>query len=413
MSRRLSITSVRVGSASFLSFQDTPSASSRMPITPSMKEISPTDFAMMGYTSVFVQFPSTPQVPSAQPKETQRTIKRFRSLSSLKPSRRARTQPISALPSPPVRKNSQSLVDPAVVVKTKKSKYAKYRPAPLNNELALAQLMDGGKIDEHATRFVKLEAKAAGAVTVDGQLVGVGSVWRDGEGGIWRDQDEELEYSHLLGERSSCLADGQWVRFGSDASVPPLTEERRGSMATHDSDLSPRYAMKVTDAQDDLIVFGGALAHNIRIQPGLSVLAIPSRSRRAAKHLRKPEFLLDIFPVPLSPTRIPKVPTSPLFASGTSIAMPVKNKSRHRPAPLKLLPPSPAFKLPTNPSDPDTIRKDFLDDSFAPSPIEKSPRHVVPTRSITLPVKSIATATKPSPLKGILKAMSGKKTTMA
>ncbi|TCD70145.1 hypothetical protein EIP91_004615 [Steccherinum ochraceum] len=402
-SRRPSITSVRVGSASFLNFQDTPSATSRLAITPSIKDFSPSDFAMMGYTSVFVQFPPTPQASSPQAKEPKSTLKHFRSLSALKPTRRAHSQPVAAVPSSPLRHSSAA--------KSKKPKYTQNRPAPLNNDLALAQLLDGGKLNDHASRFAKSEAKDAGAVKVDGQLVGVGSVWRDGAGGIWRDQDEQLEYAHLLSERGSAFVDGQWVQFGSDVSMSPLGDERRGSLTTQDSDLSARYAMKVdVDQHDDLVVFGGAMAHTIKVKPGLSVLAIPARNRRTAKHLRKPEFLLDAFPVPLSPTRVPKSPASPRFAAGVSVAMPPKGKARRRPAPLHLIPPSPAFKCPTNPADLITTRKEFLNDSFAPTPIEKSPRHVVlPPRAATVPVKSVATATKPSALRGILKAMSGKK----
>lgn len=365
----------------------------------------------MGYTSVFVQFPPTPQSSTPQGKESKKTLKHFRSLTALKPARRARTEPVDPAPSSPMEQKSRSLVDPVAVAKNKKSKYAKFRPAPLNNDLALAQLLDGGKMDDHATQFVKLEARAAGATKVDGQLVGVGSVWRDGEGGVWRDQDEELEYVHLLAGRGSAVGEGQWVRFGSDAAASPLTDERRGSCTTQDSDLSPRYAMKVeTDVHDDLVVFGNALAPRIHVKPGLSVLAIPSRNRRTAKHLRKPEFLLNAFPVPLSPTRMPKTPESPRFAVGATVCMPPKRKMRHRPAPLQLIPPSPAFKLPTNPSDPDSIRRDFLGDSFAPPPIEKSPRHIaIPVRSATAPVKCDASATKHSTFKGILRAMGGKK----
>ncbi|KAH8104635.1 hypothetical protein BXZ70DRAFT_601558 [Cristinia sonorae] len=402
--RRPSVTSIRVSSASFLNISDTPTTPSKLVITPSMKDFSPSDFAKMGYTSFLVQLPSTPQAPSPHAKEPKRTLKHFRSLSALKPSRRARTEPVATT----TEKKSSD------VTAIKKSKYAKYRPAPLTNDLALAQLMDGGRMDDHASRFVRTEAKAAGAVKVDGQLVGVGGVWKDGEGGIWRDRDEELEYAHLLGGRGSYLSDGQWVKFGSEAgshALSPLVDERRRSLSTQDSDLSPRYAMKAeADTHDDLDVFGGAIAHTIRVKPGLSVLAIPSRSRRTAKHLRKPEFLLDVFPIPSSPTRVPKSPASPRFAAKPTVTMP--SKARKRPAPLKLIPPSPAFKCPTNPADSDTVRRDFLDDSFVPTPIEKSPRHVVPARAATVPVKATATKSIQLNMKGILKVMGGKKPAM-
>lgn len=411
--RRPSVTSVRVSSASFLNILDTPSTNN-LTITPVLRDFSASDFRDIGYTALYLHFPITPSSPEEQPrlqeaKQPKRVLKSFRSLSSLKP-RRVRSQSAVPVPMPSPPPPLPTAND--IPSKTRKSKYTKYRPAPLTNELALAQLMDGGKIDDHASRFAKTEAKAAGAVKVNGQLVGVGGVWRDGDGGVWRDQDEELEYTYLL---ASPLTGEKWVHFGSDAASSPL-DGKRGSLSTADSDLSPRYAMKTEpDGNDDLAIFGGALSHTIRAKPGMSVLAIPSRSRRTVKHLRKPEFLLDVFPVPTSPTRVPKSPASPRFAMGVSVTMPPKSKTRRRPAPLTLLPPSPAFKLPTNPSDPDIIRKDFLENSFAPMPIEKSPRHVVASRIATHdPVKTLTT--KPSTLqlnmKGIFRAMGGKKSAL-
>ncbi|KAI0786808.1 hypothetical protein C8Q75DRAFT_245316 [Abortiporus biennis] len=393
-SRRPSVTSIRVSSSSFLNFSETPTTASRAIITPSVKEFSSSDLALVGYTSVFVHLPGTPlsardthqrRLPSPQvgktPNAPQKSLKHFRSLGALRAPRRARSRSVIK-PSSPIRA-AKEIPSNATVIKNKKSKYAKFRPAPLATELALAQLMDGGKIDDHAVRFAYTEAKAAGAVKVDGQLVGVGGVYRDGEGGIWRDQDEELEYTHLLAvdEKNP----NGWIRFGSEASKSPLSaDDRRGSLSTQDSDLHPRFAMQIdSDVHDDLAAFAGALVPTIQIKPGMSILAIPARSRRTAKHLRKPELLLDVFPVPLSP-RSPRSPTlvtattstlrspkSPRFAfsNGRTIVRPCANgKVKRRPAPLTLTPPSPAFKCPTNPADVDAVRQDFLGDSFAPRP---------------------------------------------
>ncbi|KAK7690044.1 hypothetical protein QCA50_006689 [Cerrena zonata] len=441
--RRPSITSVRVSSASFLTFSETPTTASRIAITPSVKEFSSVDLTLVGYTSVFVRLPQTPMsagparrspihahpMPSSPVKGNGKSLKSFRSLTSLKAGRRARSRSNAPPPTPPLPKNMAVLAAmeakkahaaaSQAVAKNKKSKYAKYRPPPLATELALAQFMDGGKIDDHVTRYAQTQAKAAGAVKVDGQLVGVGDVWRDGEGGIWRDQDEEWEYAHLLGgDEDFCMGEVQWVEFSSDAGKDTgIIEERRESTSTQDSDLSMRFAMQTDDnSQDDLAAFGGDVASTVRIKPGMSVLAIPSRSRRTAKHLRKPEFLLNAFPVPLSPPGLPRTPSSPRFASGAGRAVMPKSKARRRPAPLKLTPPSPAFKCPTNPDDTEDVRKDFLLDSFAPRPPRRlqAPARAQKLEDITTVTNHAAVAQKSTglQLKGFFRAIGGKKTTV-
>lgn len=443
--RRPSITSVRVSSASFLTFSETPTTASRIAITPSVKEFSSADLTLVGYTSVFVRLPQTPMsagpsarrsplhaqaMPPSPARGNGKSLKSFRSLTSLKAGRRARSRSNAAPPTPPIPKNMAVLAAmeakkahaaaSAAVAKNKKSKYAKYRPPPLATELALAQFMDGGKIDDHVTRYAEAQAKAAGAIKVDGQLVGVGDVWRDGEGGIWRDQDEEWEYAHLLGgDEDFCMGDVQWVEFGSDAGKDAVVvDERRGSASTQDSDLSMRFAMQTDDnSHDDLAVFGGALSSTVRIKPGMSVLAIPSRNKRTAKHLRKPEFLLDAFPVPLSPPGLsPKTPTSPRFASGVGRTVMPKNKARRRPAPLNIPLPSPAFKCPTNPDDAEEVRKDFLLDSFTPRPprrLMQVPAHAHTQKpDITTVTNHASVAQQKSTglqLKGFFRAIGGKK----
>lgn len=428
--RRSSISrSVRIASASFLNLHDTPTTASRNIITPSLKEFSPSDLALVGYTSVFFHFPRTPasggssrMAPGAciaafsvpgSPDKLQKGLKRFRSLGTMKPARRVRSRSIIEPPLPLGEAKTIRAANSAAVSGAKRSKYAKFRPPPLTNELALAQLMDGGKLDDHATRFAHAQAKAAGATKINGQLVGVGSVWRDGEGGIWRDEDEEWEFAHLLGgEEDYCASELSWVKFGSDkvrGGDMMLAVESRGSVSTEDSDLQPRFAMHTeSDPQDDLALLGSALVPTVRCKPGMSVLAIPSRSRRSAKHLRKPEFLLDAFPMPSSPTLLSEPPFSPHVAPSTSTRVLVRplGKARRRPTPLKLTPPSPAFKCPTNPSDAEDIRRDFLDESFAPTVHLSTPSVVLAPRTVV-----IATAMevrKPSALKGILKVF-GKK----
>ncbi|KAJ6485665.1 hypothetical protein C8R45DRAFT_278790 [Mycena sanguinolenta] len=55
----------------------------------------------------------------------------------------------------------------------------KTRPPPLATELALMQFTGGGPIEK---LLMASQAKAAGPG------VGVGAVWRDGEGGVWWDE---------------------------------------------------------------------------------------------------------------------------------------------------------------------------------------------------------------------------------
>ncbi|EKM49533.1 uncharacterized protein PHACADRAFT_265071 [Phanerochaete carnosa HHB-10118-sp] len=363
-SRRPSISSGHVASGSYFA------------ITPSADDFKDHDFAALGYTSVFVRFPGTPVTPelrrsaasSLPVSPAKRGLKQSKSLTSLKPAKRSRSR---APPSPPFNpsrtsaefKRSRALSN-AAIAKSKKSKYAKLRPAPLANSLALAQFLDGGSMEHHIKHYAYNQAKTAGAVKVDGQLVGVGDIWRDEAGGVWRDQDEEWEFAHLLGDIDDTV---DWVSFGSPK--PAMGEERRGSLSTQDSDLSPRYAMHTdTDVHDDLAAFGQVLLSPAPIKPGMSVLAIPARNRRAAKHLRKPEFLLNAFPVPSSPTG-PHAQHSPRPAAHHTGGVRPKGKARRRPAPLKLVPQSPARKLATNSeADADQLREEFLMDSFRPRP---------------------------------------------
>ncbi|KAL6300851.1 hypothetical protein BKA93DRAFT_799959 [Sparassis latifolia] len=399
--RRPSVGSGRVPSGSFLNFFDTPTTASITHITPSVKDFKH-DVTTVGYTSVFVRLP-TPTSPASAipeklrpaPAKAHRTLKRFRSLSALRPSR-IRAKPSSMPPTPPPKPARNQASE--AVKKSKKAKYAKYRPPPLAAELALMQFADGGKMEDNIRRFAEAQARAAGATVVDGKLVGVGDFFRDGEGGIWRDQDEEWEYAHLLGG-DEALNEVGWVRFGS-ASSAAEDEQRRESVSSADSDLDPRYAMQ-PEERDDLAVFGGTVHPSALRKPGMSVLALPSRSRRSAKHLRKPEFLLDIFPVPDA-------------AADCVASHSAQGKPRRRPAPLTLTPPSPAFKCPTNPLDADQVRKDFIDSSFTPTPPPKSKSaNPVParieSRAVVPPRKTAPKIPMKMDVRGLLRAMGGKK----
>lgn len=380
--RRPSITSVRVSSGSFLNIAPTPTTT--YGTTPSIADFKP-DLTAVGYTSVFLQFPNTPLsatlsfpvhpnqpgVPKAIPvppvpssTDRPRGLNRFRSLSVLK----SRTRSKSAAPSSPTKMKAKAAAASAAIMKRKKAKYAAMRPPPLANELALMQFADGGSMNENVRRVMEAQAKAAG-------VKGVGDVYRDGEGGIWWDHEEEWEYAHLLAGGSEAGVHGtgelQWVTFGGESSpsAPGVEcEERRGSVSTQDSDLDPHYIVHPADHLDvdDLAAFGSAVVPLDLRKPAMSVLALPSRPRRTAKHLRKPDYLVDVaFPrVSLSP-RTPKFGSSVFSGVGMTRS---DRKTRRRPAPLKLMPSSPPLKRPSNsPGEADKGRKEFLSSSFEPA----------------------------------------------
>lgn len=265
---------------------------------------------------------------------------------------------------------------------SKKSKYEKDRPPPLATELALAQFMSGGKLEDHIQKYNHARAKSSGAVKgPDGRLVGVSDVYRDGEGGVWRDPEERWEHAHLLSADQSWQGeDASWVRFGSFAS-----QQSKDSV---DSDLDPRFAMHPSgSSHEDLAAFP----------------TVHTQTRRDAKHLRKPEFLLDVFPIPADqdPSRSPLTPRPHHENSYSSSEHASHKSSRRRPPPLAIVPPNPAYAntRATNPQvpravDPHEVRRDFLDSSFTPVRPES------PTTA-----KRPNTAKRPAMMKGLLKVV--------
>ncbi|KAF8166626.1 hypothetical protein K438DRAFT_1730731 [Mycena galopus ATCC 62051] len=361
-SRRPSISHGQARDGSSFILVDTPTTATHRK-TPSVKEFDLTD---LGYSSVFVHFPVTPSTPSpfVQPKsavyahipippipasppaKARRGLKHFRSLSALT---RSRAKSVSSMPATPaVPKSAKAQFFAVSIAKRKKAQYKFVRPAPLANELAMMQFADGGSLESHAKRVMAHQAKSAGPG------VGVGEIFRDGNGGLWWDEDEEWEYAHLLAGEERLVAganDMQWVQFDEqDKENDEL--ERRGSVSTQDSDLDARYL--VQPAEDEEMV--NFVPLTLR-RPGMSVLALPSRPRRAAKHLHKPEFLVDAaFGAPRSPKFTP--PSKP------------KGSARRRPAPLnfKLVRMAAPAVVPTG-----DVRKDFLASSFAPAPATAPP----------------------------------------
>src|SRR5258705_7204879 len=83
------------------------------------------------------------------------------------------------------------------IAKRKRSKYGHVPPPPsLATDLALMQFNGGGNIETHIKQVMEKQAKAAGGSR--GIIVGGADVYRDSNGGIWWDADEEVEYAHLL-----------------------------------------------------------------------------------------------------------------------------------------------------------------------------------------------------------------------
>ncbi len=177
------------------------------------------------------------------------------------------------------------------------------------------QFADGGSIEAHARRVMEAQAIAAQGHTA--HSVGVAAVHRDAQGGLWWDADEEMEYAPLLDAADDDgAAEADWEEFDGDA-LSPLPgsprrsphHHRRPARGTHehlDAGLrtrpprassrcpSSRTRARRTTASSRPRRIGG---------PGMSVLALPARPRRAVPHLRAaPAFLVDAAAfVPRSP----------------------------------------------------------------------------------------------------------------
>ncbi|PPQ99557.1 hypothetical protein CVT24_005347 [Panaeolus cyanescens] len=358
------------------------------------------DLTALGYNSLFVHLPKTPSTPSPYlrpkrspsatrplrispkssayshipippiPTENKRKLgmKRIRSLTILRP-KTPKSQPP---PSP-----TKTATSAANIAKRKRAKYANVRPPPpLANELALMQFADGGSMDANIKRVMEAQAKAAAGSRP--ATAGVADVYRDGNGGVWWDADEEMEYVHLLDGAAPqdvmTDATNNWVQFPNDKENDvPLTEERRSSLTSVDSELDPANLMPLPEHEPTGLnapVNDRVLASQRIGAPGMALLSLPARPRREARHLRRAEFLVD------KGAFAPFIPRSPInvaFDAAKTKPKP-RGKARRRPAPLKLV--NSAHHtvkviVATNPSPVavDKVRRDFLDNSFKPLPL--------------------------------------------
>ena len=247
--------------------------------------------------------------------------------------------------------------------------------------------MDGGNIDSHAKRVMEDQAKTAAGC---GAQLGVADVYRDGNGGIWWDADEEWEYTHLLADTSATTtpiskSNNAMVIDWEDTDPCYFTNllankendplERRDSVSSQDSDLDPKYLVTVPEhtlSGFNAPVEDRVLASHKIGDPGMSsVLSLPSRPRRKALHLNKAEFLVDLAAFgPRSPTKSSVTPSTKPNPKG---------QARRRPAPLKLAHQSQNAVVVRRPGQVKTsaitlenavekVRNEFLADSFAPVP---------------------------------------------
>ena len=350
-----------------------------------------------------------PPIPSQEPPPKRTGLSRLRSFSILRSRSSKPKQQPSIPPSPhysvatsapkskPTKSKKHSAPTtescPSTIAKRKRAKYLIPPPPSLANDLALMQFMDGGNIDSHAKSVMEAQAKAAAG---SGAQHGVADVYRDGNGGIWWDADEEWEYTHLLADTGSATPtpiskannamaidwdDTQPCYFTNllaNKENDPL--DRRDSVSSLDSDLDPKYLVTVPELTltgFNAPVEDRVLASHKVGDPGMgSFLSLPSRPRRKALHLNKAEFLVDLAAFgPRSPTTT----KSSLTTSSHTKPNP-KGQARRRPAPLKLAHQSQnAVVVVRRPGQLKTAattlesvvekgRKEFIADSFAPVP---------------------------------------------
>ncbi|KAF9056100.1 hypothetical protein BJ165DRAFT_1522049 [Panaeolus papilionaceus] len=366
--------------------------------------------------TAYAHIPVPPIPTEAQQPKRKLGMKRIRSLTILRPRTAKSTQPppsptktakssksakvtSAAAASGRPRSQSQSQTSQAVaanIAKRKRAKYANVRPPPpLANELALMQFADGGSMDANIKRVMEAQAKAAAGSAAGGAAaIGVSDVYRDGKGGVWWDADEEMEYAHLL---DGATADDQmvvddWVAFGSAAAPAdkenqvPVTEERRSSVTSVDSELDPANLMPLPENEPTGLnapVNDRVLASQRIGVPGMSVLSLPCRPRREARHLRRAEFLID---KGAFGAFIPRSPINVTFDAAKTKSKP-RGKARRRPAPLKLVNSAHhtvKVVVATNgsPGGAEKARREFLDSSFKPLPL--TPVHNSPVVHVHL-----------------------------
>jgi hypothetical protein len=218
-------------------------------------------------------------------------------------------------------------------------------PFSLHTDAQLAQFLGGGTLEHHAQQILRERATEYGTEAVGAVHVGANGV-------MWQDEDEELEFAHLLGGEVLNSPGKEWVTFGEEEGTD-LETSRRSSLQSGGS-LDPMDVVKQETSTDSLPLFDIFTAQ----QPGMSILALPARPRRAARHLRAAAFMqhADAFQPYIASTPC----TSAHFTERSE-----KGRAVRRPPPLDLIQPVPSYHEPS--ISPLSVRQNFLDESFAPS----------------------------------------------
>ncbi|KAH6915763.1 hypothetical protein BKA70DRAFT_469507 [Coprinopsis sp. MPI-PUGE-AT-0042] len=374
--------------------------------TPTTASHKTFDFTAVGYNNVFVNMPVTPGTPSPLVREKamreqaliqakldekerakeqskgrkDKVMNKIKSLTNLRTRSKSVSKqsvpdvppvppmPVASKPKPKGKINKDAISKPS---QAKRSVYGPLVRAPptLQNELALMQFVDGGRMNDHIRRAM---------VAPDGA---VGDVYRDGKGGVWWDREEEMEYQALLVVENGTDVDSgseagnvtsNWVQFpanspvqtqgrsSEDTLVAPEPSKVKGvrppsasTLSSRDSDLDPAYLMQAEQSPAyhnervldfDLRAGTNATeslkANNASSKRNGALLCLPARPFRAAKHLRKPELLVDVQAFGV----VPKSPRSPLSPSrftnmfSTPASSKPRGKARRRPAPIKVTP---------------------------------------------------------------------------
>ena len=450
-SRRQSIGSTRsrIPSASFLHFADTP----RTPAYPIPATPFPTDakfdFTAFGYASIFVNVAvSTPTTADIhKPKPMTRLPSRHDATTGSAPTtpvtkptgvfkRLLGNKPKTAKPqakgqakggnadanqiasdyaSISLKKRSKYTErSSSEVEKKKREVYAAALPPTVKQEAQMRQAIEGGSLEHNIRKVMEAKAKREGTAvkvsSAEGTKVveGVEAAHRDAQGGIWWDQEEEWEFSHLLATKTVPVSprradSGGWVTFHNP-------KPKKGDERDDFTDFSSLPSSKCTDlhhmrpllisddSTEQLVrcrtrrsssVVGSVVLPSPSTKGSNIILAIPSRPTRG-KHLHQPVFLKDVVAVPSTPSttsacsRASSHPRSPgrvtrfVVGGGSAAGSARRQRSRSRsvprkqrkpaPPPLKIVPLGPATKLAVNVEQEDDGKKLFLEDSFRPDP---------------------------------------------
>jgi len=431
----------RTHSASFLHVTHTPKTPAHPnPMTPFSADTN-FDFTAFGYASIFVDVPaSTPVTPGTHhPKPMTRLPSRddpttkststgiFKRLLGNKPKttkshanaqksggEAATNTVVSDYLSVSLAKRSKYTEQLSSAIEGEKREiYAAGLPPTVTQEAQMRQTMEGGSLERNIQKVMEEKATREGvAVKVaEGIKVveGVETAHRDGQGGIWWDQEEQWEFAHLLGANrvpssARCSNAEGWVTFNH------LKEFEKDDFSEFSSLPSSKYTdlhhsrpMVIDEAAERFVrgraercssVAGSIVVPSPSVKPSNILLAIPSRPNRG-RHLQS-GFLNDVIAVPPTPStpsafsqtssRPPRSPAratrfimGPSPTSGSTRRQRSRSRSLPRrqrkpaPPPLKIIPIRPVNKLAVN-VVPGEDAKAFLEDSFKPGPVAMAPQ---------------------------------------